>query len=287
MIRTAIPAALIAYCSCSNDPASPGNGNYVEYTQIDFDAAWSNDGSRIAFIHNDLDADLTGLYLMDSTGGNKTQILQGNVTGPDWSPQDTAIIYEEAGSLFVYSLQSSRSRIVVAGPGAKTGKWDPIQGKLAYIKNSNLIVSNSDGSSPVLLDEGCAWPAWSVGGDYLYYIKSSSAGGGSQPGDSLFRHFFPLNSRQYLMTMSGPDYSGISHLSLSSSNIYFARTNLDASSYIYSAFIVSAPQKIINSLSYSPDYSAETGQLIFTNRTRGDGRLWVKERDGTERRLSY
>ena len=274
-----------ASLSC-NEGDSPTNPSSVEYTQIDFDAAWSSRGDRIAFIHNDLDADLTGLYVMDSSGSNKAQIVQGNVTSPDWSPADTAIIFEAGGSLYSYSLLNSAIRTAVTGPGAATVRWNHSNGKIAYIQNSKLYISNSDGSLPLLIDEGCAWPSWTISTDHLYYIKPLYGSGGIQNGDSLFIYFPALNSRQLLLAMSETGFSANSHLSVSGADAYFSRTYPDASSYVFDAPNSSTPLKIINSLSYAPDYG-RSGRLIYTNRTRGDGRLWIREVNGSERKLNY
>lgn len=282
-----LTALLISGASLScNEGDSPTNPSSVEYTQIDFDAAWSSGGSRIAFIHNDLDADLTGLYVMDSSGSNKAQIVQGNVTSPDWSPADTAIIFEAGGSLYAYNLLNSSIRTAVTGPGAATVRWNHSNGKIAYIQNSKLYISNSDGSLPLLIDEGCAWPSWTSSGDYLYYFKPSYGSGGIQNGDSLFIYFPGLNTRQFLLAMSETGYSANTHLSVSGADAYFSRTYSDASSYIFDAPNSSPPLKIISSLSYAPDI-ARSGRLIYTNRTRGDGRLWIREVSGAERKLNY
>ncbi|MBX7044137.1 MAG: hypothetical protein K1X85_14675 [Ignavibacteria bacterium] len=283
-IITALLLGAVLY-SCSEGD-SPTNPSSVEYTQIDFDAAWSSDGRRIAFIHNDLDGELTGLYVMDSSGSNKVQIVQGNVTSPDWSPADTAIAFEAGGSLYVYSLLNNAIRSLVIGPGAVTVRWNHSNGKIAYIQNSKLIVSNSDGSLPLLIDQGCAWPAWANYGDNLYYFKPSTGSGGIQNGDSLFIYFPALNTRQFLLAMSETGYSANTHLSVSGADAYFSRTYADASSYIFDAPNSSSPQKIISSLSYAPDCS-RSGRLIYTNRTRGDGRIWIREVNGAERKLIY
>ncbi|MBK9226639.1 MAG: hypothetical protein IPL67_06195 [Ignavibacteria bacterium] len=92
-----------------------GPNNIIEYSQIDFDAAWSSSGSMIAFSHNDLEFDLSGIYTMDSSGNNKVQRVFGNASNPDWSPMDTAIMHEQGEAIMILNLASGTKQEICFG----------------------------------------------------------------------------------------------------------------------------------------------------------------------------
>ena len=273
--------------SCSTDEINSPSGA-VEYSQIDFDAAWSKSGKMIAFIHNDLDAELSGLYLMDSSGSGMRQLVQGNVNSPDWSVSDTAIIFDNAGALSIVNVNSGIVRSLEPGPNSHTGKWNPINNRIAYISNSDLYLSEPGGAGRTLIMTSCAWPDWSPDGRYLFFLRSSQGSSGSRNGDTLYRYDSQTGMKFIVNYFLDEGYRYNSHLSISEEKAYFSSVFYDGSAHVYdyhfdNYFIA----RIVNSLSYSPDFNPVSGRLIYTNRERGDGRLWVIEANGSARKLEY
>jgi Tol biopolymer transport system component len=278
---------IVLISSCNNEEVSGPSGN-VEYTQIDFDAAWSKSGKMIAFIHNDLEAELSGLYIMDTSGNNKRQLVSGNVNSPDWSMGDTAIIFDNAGALLIVNVSSGIVRTIEPGPNSHTGKWNPINNRIAYISNSDLYLSEPAGAGRTLIMTSCAWPAWSPDGRYLFFFRPSQGSSGTRNGDTLYRYDSQTGMKFIVNYFFEEGYRYNSHLSISEEKAYFSSVFYDGSAHVYdyhfdNYFI----DRIVNSLSYSPDFDPVSGRLIYTNRERGDGRLWIRETNGTSRELTY
>jgi hypothetical protein len=277
----------LIFQSCSSDETvSPSNA--VEYSQIDFDAAWSKSGTMIAFVHNDLDPELTGIYVMNASGTDKRMIRQGNATGPDWSAQDSAIVYEFSGDLFIYDLLNDKTRMLATGTSSRTPKWNPVSGKIAYIANSDLCTIEPDGTGKVTIGSSCDWPDWSRDGRYLYYFKPSHTSGGIKTGDTLFRYDTVIGLSSIVNALSAQSYLSNTHLSIADDKVYYSSTFSDASAHIYEyRFATMYVAQTISSLSYAPDFDVISGSIVYTNRTRGEGRLWIRDANGEERRINY
>lgn len=278
--------ALAAF-ACSSDEVT-SHSNTVEYTQIDFDAAWSSSGKMIAYSHNDLDFDLSGIYTMDSSGSNKLQRVSGNASNPDWSPLDTAIIYEQGGAILILNLATGSNRLITTGTGAGKPSWNNVNGKIAFTAGDFLYVTEADGSNLVVVNPHSSWSDWSPDGRYLYYFQPAYLSGGVRGGDALIK-FDPQDlSNTLISNITSGSYLDNSHLSVSDSLIFYSSTFGDGSSHVY-VYDLSADTsaKYISFLSYSPSVEPVSGKLLYTNRTRSDGRLWVKDADGNSRKLEY
>ncbi len=273
--------------SCSSDEINSPSGT-VEYSQIDFDAAWSSSGKMIAFSHNDLEFDLSGIYTMDSSGNNKVQRVFGNASNPDWSPLDTAIIYEQGGSLMILNLASGISRVFASGEGIGKASWNKTNGKIAWINGNFLYVTDPYGANLIVVNVNCSWSDWSPDGRYLYYFQPLSHGGGIRRGDALVKFDHQNLSNSLIREFNSDNYLDNSHLTVSGTQTYFSSTFGNGSSYVYK-FEESTNNlsQVVTDLSISPSFDPFSNRLIYTNRTRGDGRLWVIEANGSARKLEY
>src|SRR3990172_12963214 len=54
-----------------NDPPPPPSG----FSTIDYEPAWSPEGHTIVYYHSDTGASLPGIYLIDTNGANKRQLV--------------------------------------------------------------------------------------------------------------------------------------------------------------------------------------------------------------------
>lgn len=273
--------------SCGgDDPSSPPAG--VSFSQIDFDASWSKSAKMIAFSHNDLEADFTGIYIMDSSGANKRLIVQGNLNGADWSPGDSLIVFAGDGALFIYELIRDSVRTLFSGPGAKTPKWNRLTGSVAFIFNNDLCIIRPDGTGFVSLRRNCSWPDWSADGRDIYFLSPSVGASGEQYGDTLSRFNTQSGVSEVVDVIGAGSPGSSSHLSASPEGIFCVTSLPDASSFIYEYdFSSGGFLRAVSSLSYSPDFEFLTGKLIYTNRLPGDGKLWVMDSDGRLRKINY
>jgi Tol biopolymer transport system component len=144
-------------------------------------AAWSPDGSQIAFIHadaTDADGNPTGteVWVMDADGGNAHALTADGAPKdqlPDWSPDGTQIAYEVgplgSGGIWVMNADGSNPRQLAGceasdptpcASGDLFGPaWSPDGTQIAYMSQMDdtdrpIMVMNADGSNPRRLMEG-------------------------------------------------------------------------------------------------------------------------------------
>ncbi len=274
-------------CSCSsNDITAPSPT--VDYSQIDFDAAWSSSGGQIAYSHNDLEFDLTGIYTIDSTGNNKVQRVTGNASNPGWSPLDTAIIYEQGGAIMILNLATGINRIFTSGNEAGKPSWNKVNGKIAFSTGELLYVTDTEGSTFIVVNVNCSWSDWSPDGRYLYYFQPLYLSGGIRGGDAMVRFDLQDLSNTIMTNLTSDTYLDHSHISASDTVVYYSSTSKDGSSHIYAYYLNTGIEvKIVSELSYSPSIEPSQNRLLYTNRKVGDGRLWILESDGLKRKMTY
>jgi tricorn protease len=150
-------------------------------------AAWSPDGSKIAFV-----SDMSGeeqLYVMNQDGTGEPEQLTRNNVGtlftPNWSPDGTQIAYSnKTGKLFVVDVESKRTTEIADEPQGflNNHAWSPRGGYIAYTMSdpsgfgSVHIYSMAEGRSYRATNEmfNDFDFAWDPDGNYLYYLSDRS-----------------------------------------------------------------------------------------------------------------
>ena len=69
----------------TNEPLGPEWGH-------DYSAAWSPDGTQVAFAR--ILGSATGIYVIDADGTGLTQVISGPGAHPDWAPDGTAMVFD-------------------------------------------------------------------------------------------------------------------------------------------------------------------------------------------------
>jgi tricorn protease len=150
----------------------------------DRDAAWSNDGKRLAYV-----SDRSGeeeIYLQSQDGGSPALALTassaGRYSAPAWSGDDGRIAFaDNANRLNVVDI-ATKKRITVAQDPiglALDYRWSPDGRFLAYSLNdasnfsSIFVWSLADGQSRRITPQffGAQSPAWSPNGELLYFLS--------------------------------------------------------------------------------------------------------------------
>ncbi len=93
-------AALLVLPACNN-AVGPTNSVVDIYAHIR--QSWSPTGNLIAY--SSVVLNLTGIYTIDTLGGNSHQILSGDGTGLTWSPDGKWLAFSRGGLL--YKMKSS------------------------------------------------------------------------------------------------------------------------------------------------------------------------------------
>jgi len=150
----------------------------------DRSAAWSPDGSQIAYISDAGGED--EVWLVDQEGkaparkltsGHATQLSE-----PRWSPDGKRIAFSDhVGRLFVADVADGKDVLIADDVQGRVGDyaWSPRGGHLAFSLANQAgierlhIWSVADGKlRQITSDAFDAYsPAWGVGGDYLYYLS--------------------------------------------------------------------------------------------------------------------
>jgi tricorn protease len=150
----------------------------------DREAAWSNDGTRLAYV-----SDRSGeeeIYVQAQDGNSPAVALTANSTGrysaPVWSGDDKRIAFaDNTNRLYVIDIASKKRTVVTQDPVGLSldYRWSPDGRFLAYSRNdannflSVFVWSLADGQSHRITPQSFAAqsPAWSPNGELLYFLS--------------------------------------------------------------------------------------------------------------------
>lgn len=269
------------------------NSNVVDPTPVDLYlrdtyASWSPDGKTIAFSGFDNTFGY-GIYLIDTNGANKRPFAIGNGLTPDWSPDSQWIVYEEGSNIFRKKLNSDSVVQLTSNGGNFFPKWSPDGQWIAFdrsINPSGILIMKNDGTERHRIGGG-AFPNWhpnnqiiiaSIGvsstSTYIRFVKLI-VDPPSNTADSLNA---VIGNENFFASYS-PDGSKILFNSGASQNVFKVWVmNFDNSNLI----------EITNGTSYYPDWSPDGEKVVYTNAEQGNGRLWIMNKDGSNKRqLTY
>jgi WD40 repeat protein len=155
----------------TNDPA------------IDYESAWSPDGTKIAFqSHRDGNREI---YVMNADGWTPINLTDDPSAEccPGWSPDGTKIAFASLrdGNEEVYVMDadgSNSTRLTYNTSIDEPGAWSPDGTRIAFWSdrdgNGEVYVMNADGSSPTRLTDNPSHdssPAWSPDGKKIGFVS--------------------------------------------------------------------------------------------------------------------
>jgi TolB protein len=152
----------------------------------DDQAAWSPDGSEIAF--NRYSNGSQDIYLIRADGsGLRKLTTDGASSSPAWSPDGERIAFarEASGNADIYLMNPDGTHVtrLTDDPLREyTPAWSPDGTRIAFVGYSQgpsgapsptrLYVMNADGSAlRAIGSEGAAWPSWSPGGTTIAFVN--------------------------------------------------------------------------------------------------------------------
>jgi Tol biopolymer transport system component len=152
-------------------------------------AAWSPDGTKIAFAsrrtNNDeiwvMNADGTGLANLTNTGLGSTGPGEGS---PTWSPDGTRVAYARNDNdrigLWIMNANGSGQTQITTGPRDDYPDWSPDGTKLAFAHGNSIYTINVDGSglTPLTAAEPDfdQAPDWSPDGSKIAFMHFAPSG---------------------------------------------------------------------------------------------------------------
>jgi Tol biopolymer transport system component len=170
-------------------------------------AAWSPDGSQIAFVGETGNGDL---YVMDADGGNRQQITSGDAVDsePDWSPDGSQIAFTRTSGdtvtdIWVINADGTGARQVTdiePDPEisrASSPDWSPDGQQIAFANESHIVplisvsgiyvidIDGSDLRELVPQQNAFRGPDWSPDGETILFVRPH-LGGHDLPGSVLY-----------------------------------------------------------------------------------------------------
>lgn len=133
--RHQIATAFLALALCS--PVLAQSAETPESRLVDYEPAWSPDGSQIAFISNRTGA--LKLWVMDTNGSNPRQITHGNDEddAPAWAPDGVTLAFvsirDGNADLFTIRTDGSGARRLTTTPGDDIHpQWAPDGSRILF-----------------------------------------------------------------------------------------------------------------------------------------------------------
>jgi Tol biopolymer transport system component len=150
-------------------------------------AAWSPDGSHIAFLRGD-GLETSDLYVMDADGSNP-RLLTHNlfVTEASWSPDGSRLVLtarpssstSEGSEIYVVTLDGVDVRKLTYNRfGDFTPQWSPDGKRILAVAArdggyNNIYVMTPEGQQLEVLAQGL-WPQWVMRGNYVVYTRTAA-----------------------------------------------------------------------------------------------------------------
>ncbi|MFQ5680351.1 MAG: hypothetical protein ACE5HP_12940, partial [Gemmatimonadota bacterium] len=158
--------------------------NLTDQPGVNFDPAWSPDGTQLAFV-SDREDDDPEIYVMDAADGETRRLTRhvGADVAPVWSPDGTKIAFQRStdsaefaqSDIFVMDADGSAVMPLTVGVAAdRSPSWSPNGTKIVFerdvstggiglfvVELSTLLISRIDTPPDI---ENARWPAWSMSG---------------------------------------------------------------------------------------------------------------------------
>jgi Tol biopolymer transport system component len=275
----------LAFYSCKEDPVTPNDPPSGVSTK-DYEPAWSPDGHTIAYYHNgDTVAESYGIYLIDTNGSNKRQLINEVFIGsPDFSPDGKWIVFH-MGQIFKIKINGdSLTQLTNGERSYYYPSWSPDGEWIAYdnpiVGSFNILKIKKDGSEVTGIDYDARKPSWSRDGSKLTVQKYIS--GVTFPeiyiidsnGHNSVRISFNGNWDDY--PRFSPDGQKIIFTQRHETNLNFQiyTINTDGSNYT----------RLTDTQGYTADFSPDGERIVYCDSSPGNGRLWIMNKDGTNKK---
>lgn len=275
---------ILSGCTTDNSITDPLLGPYLR----DSYASWSPDGKTIAFTGFDNTYGY-GIHLIDTNGTNKRPFAIGNGSTLDWSPDSQWIVYEEGSNVFKKKVNTDSVVQLTLNGGNFFPSWSPDGQWIAFSRSLNpsgTLIMKPDGSQVQLL-EGGVIPRWHPNSQIIITMRGVSS-------NSVWNRFVTTSINNPGVILDSLDAivgneNFFPSYSPDGSRILF---NSGASQSVFKVWIMNSDNSNITLLTegfaYWPEWSPDGERIVYTNSTEGNGRLWIMNKDGSNKKqLTY
>ena len=151
--------------------------------QGDFAFIWSSDGSKLVFDAYD-STDHLAIWTMDLPDGVPTLLTKEGKgkANPDWSPDDTKVIYTTLGDLWIHPIGSDTPEKLTTDPASDWHpKWSPDGSTILFSSdrsgNTDLWIIPVEGGEATQITTNEAYDdrgVWSPDGQFIAFLSDRS-----------------------------------------------------------------------------------------------------------------
>lgn len=149
------------------------------------DPAWSPDGTKIAYIKDEVGFGARDLVVINLDGSGLTRLVTSDIADePSWSSDGKKIAYnnDPGGSVLVVDVNTKAVTTLVSGSGADDPNWSPgcpTGNEIAYESSAGISIVDVNTKAVRILDPPVAddEPNWSPDGKFIIFHREGAAPG--------------------------------------------------------------------------------------------------------------
>jgi len=275
--------------SCSDNSTDSANQSEI-FTQIDFEPSFISGGSKILYVHSDMNFEFAGIKIKDLSAGTDSLVINSNARCPQLSPDSKWMVYS-INNYIVKVKFNGESQSVLKNTGINFfPKWSSDGSRLLFAdieKNSQqkgVWIINSDGSNASMIEEDASFPAWADSNNTIVFFKHIYDNAGNKNGDLIVMMNIDGSGKKIIYALSGNDHLQNTYLNYFNGEYVFSSLNAEGLSFIYKLDINRHIIKLTSTQGWSPAVNSSGTKIIYTNRDPGNGRLWEMDINGNGKR---
>jgi Tol biopolymer transport system component len=171
----------------SINPDGTGETRLTNGAEADREAAWSPDGTKIAFVRQPTGSGPSNIWVMNADGSGQAQVTTSPTrdSEPAWSPDGTKLAFlrgfETEEAIFVVNADGSGETRLTTGEINEGPAWSPDGTRIAYssyrrdVASEDIFLISADGATETRLTNDAAadfYPNWSPDGTKIVWGSS-------------------------------------------------------------------------------------------------------------------